>query len=138
MTIPPPCHSTDLACQKAAAESAARANGERLQNARSLFFRAQVRAILLSGIVLLITLTWNSTFEKLFERFFGDRDRFIAQIAYSLFLTGILFLILYLITRSSFTPSEKLTPEALANAVAGPPVDPGVPPSASEAAAVAT
>lgn len=76
---------------------------ERVDKARNLFFRSQVRAILFSGIILLITLTWNSTFEKLFERFIGERDRFIAQLAYALLLTGILFMILYFITRPSFT-----------------------------------
>jgi len=69
--------------------------------ARSSFFRAQVKAIVISGIILLITLTWNSTFEKLFERFIGDRDRFIAQLIYAFLITGILFLVLYFFTRKS-------------------------------------
>lgn len=135
MSLKPPCHGADIACQEAyagiavpaspalaAGQSARPASPHAVpspqpasapppaplamagaaERARTAFFHAQVRAIMFSGIILLITLTWNSTFEKLFERFIGERDRFIAQLAYALLLTGILFLVLYFITRSSF------------------------------------
>lgn len=62
-------------------------------------FSVQARAIVLSGLVLLLALVWNTTFELLFVRFFGPKDRFIIQLIYAILLTAIIFSVLYLVTK---------------------------------------
>lgn len=69
-------------------------------------FWVQVRAIAFSGIVLLIALTWDRTFDMMFARFFDNRTRLIGQLIYAAFITALLFGILYLVLSSG--PKKKI------------------------------
>lgn len=63
------------------------------------FFSMQAKALIVSGIVLVLALVWNQTFEVLFTRLFGPKDRFIVQFFYAILVTLALVGVLGLVLR---------------------------------------
>ena len=61
----------------------------------AIVFETGVYTIIVSGLILVAALAWNSAFSQLFKHIFGGREEIIVQFIYAVMITFVVILVVF-------------------------------------------